>query len=190
MPAANTRFIGHSARQGHRRAITESFDGDATFASLPDIRMKILASSCLAAAFMAAVPCAHASTASDTAPAAVEFHCPATLAQTPASEGVPPGWVAQGGSGEWALQRATFYDGDPVGLGARVPDATHRNGQVETSTWQLGTGDSAQVWLACLYRDATPVVARPLPTGLHQCTTILRLNALGDPAGVLSVQCR
>ena len=148
--------------------------------------MKILASSCLAAANLAA----HATAASNVAPTTVEFHCPATLAQMPVSQGMPPGWVVQGGSGEWMLQRAAFYDGDPVGLGARMPDATHRNGPVETSTWQLGTGDSARVWLACLYRDAAPVVARPLPAGLHQCTTTLRLDALGDPAGLLSVQCQ
>jgi len=133
---------------------------------------------------------AHAIAASDTTATAVEIHCPARLSQMPVAAGVPPGWVVQGGSGELTLQRAIFYDGDPVGLGARVPDATHRNGQIETSTWQLGTGDSARVWIACLYRDATPVVARSLPTDLHQCTTTLRLNALGDPAGVLSVQCR
>ena len=186
MPAANTRFIGHSARQYRGRATTESSDGDADSRPLPDPRMKILASSCLAAASIAA----HATAASDTAPTAVEFHCPATLAQRPVADGVPPGWVVHGGSGEWMLQRAAFYDGDPIGLGTRVPDTTHRDGQVETSTWQLGTGDSARVWLACLYRDATPVVARPLPTGLHQCTTTLRLNALGEPAGVLAVQCR
>lgn len=123
-----------------------------------------------------------------------DLRCPATLAQMPMADGMPPGWIVHAQPGQWRLQRATFYDGDPVGLATLVPDATHRNGQTETSTWRFGADgvarDSAKVWLACLYRDATAVVTRPLPAGLHQCTTVLRLTPLGDPLEPLSVACR
>jgi hypothetical protein len=119
-----------------------------------------------------------------------ELHCPATLAQVPVADGVPPGWVVHGPAAELRLQRAAFYDGDPVGLGSLAPESTHRSGLVETSTWSFAAGDSAQVWIACLYRDATAVVARPLPQGLHQCTTTLRLTALGDPSGALAIRCQ
>ena len=118
------------------------------------------------------------------------FHCPASLAQRPVAEGLPPGWIVHGPPGELPLRRAAFYDGDPIGLGALAPDTTRRNGLVETSTWSFANGDSAHVWLGCLYRDAMAVVARPLPGGLRQCTTVLRLTVLGDPVETLSVQCR
>jgi hypothetical protein len=135
------------------------------------------------------------STANAAAPpiamsAGTELHCPATLAQVPVADGVPPGWVVHGPAAELRLQRAVFYNGDPVGLGSLAPDSTHRSGLVETSTWSFAVGDSAQVWIACLYRDATAVVARPLPQGLHQCTTTLRLNAMGDPSGALAILCQ
>ena len=126
-----------------------------------------------------------------SAPASpTDLHCPATLAQMPVADAMPPGWIVHGIARELRLQRATFYDGDPVGLGTLAPDATHRAGLTETSTWLFGAGDSAHVWIGCFYRDATAVVAHPLPGGLHQCTTVTRLTALGEPAEPLSVQCR
>jgi hypothetical protein len=125
-----------------------------------------------------------------TNPAAMELHCPATLAQAPVADGLPSGWVVHGAPNQLHLQRATFYDGDPVGLGTLAPDTTHRSGLMETSTWSFAPGDSDQVWLGCLYGGATAVVARPLPGGLHQCTTVLRLTSMGDPSEPLSVRCR
>ena len=126
-----------------------------------------------------------------------ELRCPSTLAQSPVAEGVPPGWVLHAPPGQLRLQRAAFYDGDPVGLATLVPDTTHRNGLTETSTWHFEADgeapdarDSAQVWLACLYRDTTTIVARPLPPGLRQCTTVSRLTPLGDPSEAVSVDCR
>ncbi len=159
-------------------------------AALADARMMSPALPRLAAAAALSMLVAHTLATAGTAPPATEFRCPATLAQAPVADGVPPGWVVHGSAGELALQRALFYDGDPVGLGARAPDATRRSGLTETSTWLFGPADSAQVWIGCLYRDTTAVVARPLPGGLRQCTTTLRLTALGDPAGPVSVQCR
>jgi len=123
-------------------------------------------------------------------PAAMELHCPATLAQAPVADDLPSGWVLHGAPAHLRVQRAAFYDGDPVGLGTLAPESTHRSGLTETSTWSFTAGDSARVWLGCLYRDATAVVARPLPGGLHQCTTVLRLTPLGDPSEPLSVRCR
>jgi hypothetical protein len=120
----------------------------------------------------------------------VDLHCPATLSQSPVADGMPPGWLLRSVPGELALQRAAFYDGDPVGLGSLVPDTTHRVGSTEISTWVFGGDDSAHVWIGCLYRDAAAVVARQLPTGLRQCTTRTRLTAMGDPSALLSVQCR
>lgn len=119
-----------------------------------------------------------------------ELHCPATLAQAPVADGLPTGWVVHGEPAELHLQRAAFYDGDPLGLATLAPDTTHRSGLTETSTWSFASGDSARVWLGCLYRGATAVVARPLPGGLYQCTTVLRLTPLGDPSEPLSVRCR
>ena len=137
-------------------------------------------------------PCTWARAEAPVSPpvAGLELHCPATLAQAPVADGLPTGWVLHGTPAELRLQRAAFYDGDPVGLGALAPDSTHRNGLTETSTWSFAPGDSAQVWLACLYRGATAVVARPLPGGLHQCTTVLRLTSLGEPSEPVSVRCR
>src|ERR1700712_2810364 len=88
-----------------------------------------------------------------TAPAGAVYRCPATLSQSPVADAVPQGWVLRSAPGEFALQRAAFYDGDPVGLGSLVPDATHRAGRTETSTWQFAGGDSARIWIGCLYRD-------------------------------------
>jgi hypothetical protein len=110
--------------------------------------------------------------------------------QRPVADDLPQGWVIHPGPGGLSLERAAFYDGDPVGLGALAPDATHRNGVTETSTWSFEPGGSAHVWLGCLYRDATTVVARPLPDGLHQCVTVLRLTPMGDPSEAVSVRCR
>ena len=120
----------------------------------------------------------------------MELHCPATLAQAPVADGLPSGWILHGSPDELHLQRAAFYDGDPVGLGTLAPESTHRSGLTETSTWSFEAGDSGQVWLGCLYRGATAVVARPLPGGLHQCTTVLRLTPMGDPSEPVSVRCR
>lgn len=120
----------------------------------------------------------------------MELHCPATLAQAPVADGLPSGWIVHGSPDELHLQRAAFYDGDPVGLGTLAPESTHRSGLTETSTWSFEPGDSGQVWLGCLYRGATAVVARPLPGGLHQCTTVLRLTPMGDPSEPVSVRCR
>ena len=110
--------------------------------------------------------------------------------QRPVADGLPQGWVVHAEPGALLLERAGFYDGDPVGLGTQAPDSTHRSGLTETSTWSFEAGHSAHVWLGCLYRDASAVVARPLPDGLHQCTTVLRLTPLGDPSEMVSVQCR
>jgi hypothetical protein len=119
-----------------------------------------------------------------------ELHCPATLAQAPVADGLPTGWVVHGEPAELHVQRAAFYDGDPVGLGSLAPDTTRRSGLTETSTWSFAASDSARVWLGCLYRGATAVVARPLPGGLHQCTAVLRLTSMGDPSEPLSVRCQ
>ena len=140
-------------------------------------------------AFVAAsMPLAFAATPSP------DLRCPSHLSQMTVADGVPPGWIVHAQPGELPLQRAAFYDGDPVGLATLVPDATHRSGLTETSTWRFGVGsaqaDSARVWLGCLYRDATAVVARPLPGGLQQCTTVLRLTPLGEPMEPLSLACR
>lgn len=148
--------------------------------------MKHLATPLLAAAL--ALNLAYAATPST--PEGADLRCPATIAQMPVADDVPQGWVVHGTSAELRIQSAAFYDGDPVGLGSLAPDSTHRSGQTETSLWLFGPGDSARVWIGCRYRDATAVVARQLPAGLHQCTTTMRLTTLGDPAGQLSVQCR
>jgi hypothetical protein len=143
----------------------------------------------LALALALSCPLAHAATPPAPVSGATELHCPATLAQVPVADNVPQGWVVHGTPGELRLQRAVFYDGDPVGLGMLAPDSTHRSGLTETSTWRFGAGDSGQVWIGCHYRDATAVVARPLPGGLRQCTTVTRLTPLGDPSEPLSVRC-
>jgi hypothetical protein len=152
--------------------------------------MKSFALLCLALALACLVGFARAATPSPAASGDIELQCPATLAQAPVAERLPAGWVVHGVSGELPLQRAAFYDGDPVGLGTRAPDATHRSGLTETSTWRFDADESTHVWLGCFYRGATAVVARPLPPGLHQCAATLRLTSLGDPAGPLSVRCR
>ena len=152
--------------------------------------MKLLATPWPVTALALLQAFAHAATPAAAAAAGTEFHCPATLAQMPVANDVPPGWVVHGTPRELRLQSAAFYDGDPVGLGSLAPDSTSRSGQTETSTWTFGVTDSTQVWIGCRYRDATAVVARPLPAGLHQCTTTLRLTALGDPTGPMSVRCR
>src|ERR1700712_3142278 len=89
-----------------------------------------------------------------TAPAGAVYRCPATLSQSPVADAVPPGWELRSAPGQFALQRAAFYDGDPVGLGSLVPDATRRVGGTELSTGVFAGDDSARVWLGCLYRDA------------------------------------
>lgn len=152
--------------------------------------MKPLLAPVLAAALVLASTFARAAAPEMLAAAGLELHCPATLARTPVADGLPSGWVLHGAPDELRLQRAAFYEGDPVGLGTLAPESTRRSGLTETSTWRFAPGDSAQVWLACLYRGATAVVARPLPGGLHQCTTVLRLTPLGDPSEPLSVRCR
>jgi len=154
------------------------------------MRMKPFLASTLAASL--ALLCGPARAAAPMSPAAAgtELQCPATLAQAPVADGLPTGWVVHGEPTELHLQRAAFYDGDPVGLGSLAPDTTRRSGLTETSTWSFATLDSAHVWLGCLYRGATAVVARPLPGGLQQCTTVLRLTPLGDPSEPLSVRCR
>jgi hypothetical protein len=137
-----------------------------------------------------ALPCAQAAWASAEAPTEADLRCPASLAQRSDARNVPPGWIVHDAPGEQPLQGAAFYQGDPVGLGSLAPDSTHRSGQTETSTWLFGADDSARVWIGCRYRDAPAIVARPLPAGLHQCTTTLRLTSLGDPSGPVAVQCR
>ncbi|HEY8976542.1 MAG TPA: STY0301 family protein [Burkholderiaceae bacterium] len=144
----------------------------------------------LAALLVCASSLAQAAAGVPPSSAGTELHCPATLAQAPVAEGLPNGWVLHGAPAELHVQRATFYDGDPVGLGTLAPDTTRRSGLTETSTWSFATSDSARVWLGCLYGGATAIVARPLPAGLHQCTTVLRLTPLGDPSEPLSVRCR
>ncbi len=163
----------------------------STGVSFPALRVPAFELALMAMlALVAPPPAAHAAASADTPATATSFHCPASLAQQPVPDGLPRGWSIHGRSGELLLQRAAFYDGDPTGLGTLAPESTRRSGLTETSTWSFAAGDSAHVWLGCLYRDATAVVARPLPAGLRQCTTVLRLTTMGDPAETLSVQCR
>ncbi|MBW8756220.1 MAG: hypothetical protein JF586_01290 [Burkholderiales bacterium] len=152
--------------------------------------MKPILAPCLAASLALVGSLAQAAASVPPASTGTELHCPATLAQAPVAEGLPSGWVLHGEPAELHVQRAAFYDGDPVGLGTLAPDTTRRNGLTETSTWSFAANDSEHVWLACLYGGATAVVARPLPGGLRQCTTVLRLTPLGDPSEPLSVRCR
>jgi hypothetical protein len=154
--------------------------------------MKPFALLCLALAFACVLGIAQAAAPSPATVAAgdIELQCPAALAQAPVADRLPAGWVVHGTPGELPLQRAAFYDGDPVGLATLAPEATHRSGLTETSTWRFDAEQSTHVWLGCLYRGATAVVARPLPSGVHQCAATLRLTSLGDPAGPLSVRCR
>jgi hypothetical protein len=135
-------------------------------------------------------PLPRAAVAVPTAGDSGSLQCPERLVQRPVAEALPPGWVAHAEAGGLPLERVGFYDGDPVGLGALAPDATHRDGLIETSTWSFEPGRSARVWLGCLYRGASAILARPLPSGLSRCTTVLRLTRLGDPSEAVSVQCR
>jgi len=152
--------------------------------------MKPILVPCLAASLALAGGLSRAAAGVPSTAGGTELRCPATLAQAPVAEGLPSGWVLHGEPAELPVQRAAFYDGDPVGLATLAPDTTRRNGLTEISTWSFAATDSAHVWLGCLYRDATAVVARPLPGGLRQCTTVLRLTPLGDPSEPLSVRCR
>ncbi len=154
----------------------------ALFASVIAIAFVFTVVSPSQAARAAAVP--------DAAAVLTHFHCPAHLVQQPVADALPQGWSVHGPPGDLPLQRVAFYDGDPAGMGTLAPESTRRNGLVETSTWSFDGGDSARVWLGCLYRGATAVVARPLPAGLRQCSVALRLTTLGDPSETLSVQCR
>jgi hypothetical protein len=120
---------------------------------------------------------------------ATEIHCPATIAQAPAAHAVPEDWVVRGAPAELALQRAAFYDGDPGGLGSLTPESTRRAGSTETSTWEFTGERVAPIWIGCLYRDGTTVVARRLPENVRRCTTRLRVTAMGDPTDLLSVTC-
>jgi hypothetical protein len=120
---------------------------------------------------------------------ATEIHCPATIAQAPAAHAVPDDWVVRGAPAELALQRAAFYDGDPGGLGSLAPESTRRSGSTETSTWNFTGERLAPIWIGCLYRDGTTVVARRLPDSVRRCTTRLRVTAMGDPTDLLSVTC-
>jgi len=176
---------------GIRRRATRARRLENERMALLTVLLALAFESSLAALLALATPCpGHAAAPTDPAPLATRFHCPASLVQQPVADGLPPGWVVHGPAGELRLQRAAFYDGDPVGLGTLAPDSTRRSGFIETSTWSFADGDSARVWLGCLYRNATAVVARPLPGGLHQCTTVLRLTSLGEPSDTLEVQCR
>ena len=121
--------------------------------------------------------------------ATTEIRCPATLAQAPVPQSVPSDWIVRGAPDERTLQRAAFYNGDPGGLGTLSPDSTQRSGTIETSTWNFSADATAPVWIGCLYRDGTAVVARPLPPNVRRCTTRTRVTAMGDPAGLLSVTC-
>jgi hypothetical protein len=152
--------------------------------------MKSFARLCLALAMACVLGFARAAVPWPATSGDIELACPPTLAQAPVAERLPAGWIVHGPPGELPLQRAAFFDGDPVGLGTLAPDTTHRSGLTETSTWRFDAEQSTHVWLGCLYRGATAVVARPLPSGLHQCAATLRLTSLGDPAGPLSVRCR
>ncbi|MGN6525863.1 MAG: STY0301 family protein [Burkholderiaceae bacterium] len=86
--------------------------------------------------------------------------------------------------------RASFYRGDPRALDVLLPGATHRRGDVETSTWDF-PGDAAMpVWIACVYGGDEVLATRPLPAGTRGCTARLRITPMGDPAGLLAVSCR
>jgi hypothetical protein len=141
----------------------------------------------LVALFVVAV--ATASTARPVFAAATEIRCPSTLVQAPTPQSVPSDWIVRGAPDELSLQRAAFYNGDPGGLGTLAPDSTHRSGTTETSTWNFSGDGSAAIWIGCLYRDGTAVVAQPLPPGVRRCTTRTRVTPMGDPAGLLSVTC-
>ena len=124
-----------------------------------------------------------------TSACATDIHCPATIAQAPAAHAVPDDWVVRGAPAELALQRAAFYDGDPGGLGWLAPESTRRTGSTETSTWNFTGERAAPIWIGCLYRGGTTVVARRLPDDVRRCTTRLRVTAMGDPTALLSVTC-
>jgi hypothetical protein len=148
--------------------------------------LKKLAATC-ATAMAASTPSAMAPL--PALPGAAEIRCPATLSQLPLADSVPAGWIVRSAPGELELQRAAFYEGDPVGMGSLVPDSTHRAGSMETSTYTFASDDSTRFWIGCLYRDVTAVVTRQLPAGLRQCTTRTRLSRMGDPVALLSVRC-
>ena len=120
---------------------------------------------------------------------ATEIRCPAVIAQTPAANAIPDDWVVRGAPAELALQRAAFYDGDPGALGSIAPESTDRIGSTETSTWNFATERPSPIWIGCLYRDGTTVVARRLPDTVRRCTTRMRITPMGDPTDLLSVVC-
>jgi hypothetical protein len=116
--------------------------------------------------------------------------CPGTLTQSAQPERLPAGWELRSTPGELPLQRVTFYDGDPAGMGTHAPESTRRVGSTETSVYAFSGDESPSAWIGCLYRDATAVVAQRLPAHVRRCTTTTRLSALGDPLAPLSVDCR
>ena len=116
--------------------------------------MKSFTLLCLALTLACVLGFARAATPSSATSGDIELQCPATLAQAPVAERLPAGWVVHAVPGELPLQRAAFYDGDPVGLGTRAPDATHRSGLTETSTWRFDAEESTHVWLGCRCRRA------------------------------------
>jgi hypothetical protein len=94
--------------------------------------------------------------------------------------------------GRVALQplRASFYRGDPRALDVLPPEATHRSGDIETSTWHFADDAATPVWIACVYVGDEVLPARALPLGTRACTARLRITPMGDPAGLLAVSCR
>jgi hypothetical protein len=88
------------------------------------------------------------------------------------------------------LLRASFYRGDPRALDVLPPEATHRAGDVETSTWDFAEESAMPVWIACVYSGDAVLASRPLPPGTRACTARLRITPMGDPAGLLAVHCR
>jgi hypothetical protein len=86
--------------------------------------------------------------------------------------------------------RASFYRGDPRALDVLPPATTHRSGDVETSTWDFAEDATMPVWIACVYDDDEVLAAQALPPGTRTCTARLRITPMGDPAGLLAVNCR
>jgi hypothetical protein len=82
------------------------------------------------------------------------------------------------------LSFVTFYDGPPKDRASLVNTFSHKQGPLETATWEFRSDGDRHIWLACSYAATTIALMRELPSNVTSCAVTYnpRERVSGMPA--------
>lgn len=121
---------------------------------------------------------------------AAEIKCPDSITETPHVSSVAKSWKVVSIPGVRSLEQAGIYFGNPVELGAQVPDSTKEVKAKETSTWRLIRSKGDEFWIGCSYTGTTAMYFQKVSGNITECAVSYDLLPTGRRQRLSAIDCR